>query len=882
MNSIKICYWNANGLSQHKHEVEVFLKSHNIQILLVSETHFTIKNCFRIRGYTTYDTKHPNGKACGGSAIIIQNKVNHIPLKEFETEYLQSTSIYLSDMHLTICSVYSPPRHNIKKEEYVKFFQTLGNKFIAAGDYNAKHTHWGSRLISPKGRQLLEAISISKLDVISSGSPTYWPTDLKKTPDLIDFAVIKGIQRHEINVENSYDLSSDHSPVILSLFNPCSNLLQNVFPNKRTNWLKYKKYISSHLSLNVSLKNVNEIDDAITILNDTLLNAVKVSTPVNFPTARQNFKYPRSIIELINEKRDLRRQWQRYRSPHLKRQFNQAQRILHKAIKKHKEKSLQDFLCNLDATPKSEYSLWKAVNSKRPIKSQVPIRLINGSWAKTYKEIANTFAEHLEKVFTPNPSENNTLLQHTEDNFQTETHCIRISTLQAHLNDLNVKKSPGPDKVTARMLKELPLIAQYFILYIYNSMLRLGYFPDSWKYSEIIMIPKPGKDPTQVTSYRPISLLPMLSKLFEKTLLHYLNPIASREQIIPNHQFGFRKNHSTIEQVHRIVTLVRKAFEQKQYCTSLFIDISQAFDKVWHEGLIHKIKQLLPRCTHKILSSYLSNRTFAVRLNSIISDTKVVSAGVPQGSILGPFLYTIYTADMPTYIHTHTATFADDTALISIHKSPTTASQQLQSHIEVLEKWLDHWKIRVNPSKCVHVTFTLNKSKCPNIHINGLLVPEKDHIKYLGIHLDKRLTWTHHIEAKLIQIKLKMAQLNWLLNKYSYLSLENKVLIYKSMIKPIWTYGIQLWGTACSSNVEKLQRRQSVILRQIVHAPWYVRNSNLHKDLNIPTIRNEIINHCTKYADKLKVHTNPLALTLLRFSGHQRLKRKDTLGLTAQ
>lgn len=159
MNPLTICYWNANGLSQHKREIENFLKIQDIDILLVSETHFTNKNCFRLNGYSMYDTKHPSGRACGGSAIIINNRIRHFPMQEYKTEHIQATSITLSEPNITISSIYSPPRHNINQNQYTTFFSTLGQKFIAAGDYNAKHTYWGSRLTSPKGRQLMNAIT---------------------------------------------------------------------------------------------------------------------------------------------------------------------------------------------------------------------------------------------------------------------------------------------------------------------------------------------------------------------------------------------------------------------------------------------------------------------------------------------------------------------------------------------------------------------------------------------------------------------------------------------------------------------------------------------------------------------------------------------------
>ena len=265
MNSLRICFWNANGLSQHKNEVEQFLLLQEIDVLLVSETHFTLKNCFRINGYYTYDTKHPSGRACGGTAILVRKNIRHFPMPEYKKDHIQATSINMPDSRVTISSIYCPPRYNINREQFLDYFKTLGPRFIAAGDYNAKHTFWGSRLITPKGRQLLEAISYNRLDAISSGQPTYWPTDLNKIPDLIDFAVIKNIKREFISVIPSLDLSSDHSPTILTLLET-PNKLENYcscFPNKKTNWLKYKMYVSSHLPQNISLKNDHEIQSAV-------------------------------------------------------------------------------------------------------------------------------------------------------------------------------------------------------------------------------------------------------------------------------------------------------------------------------------------------------------------------------------------------------------------------------------------------------------------------------------------------------------------------------------------------------------------------------------------------------------------------------------------
>jgi hypothetical protein len=131
--------------------------------------------------------------------------------------------------------------------------------------------------------------------------------------------------------------------------------------------------------------------------------------------------------------------------------------------------------------------------------------------------------------------------------------------------------------------------------------MQTGYFPAQWKVSQIITILKPGKPADEVTSYRPISLLPILSKLFEKLFLTRLQLLLHEQRTIPDHQFGFRQKHATIEQVHRVTNAITEALENYKYCTAAFLDISQAFDKVWHGELICKLRPLFPASTHKLL-----------------------------------------------------------------------------------------------------------------------------------------------------------------------------------------------------------------------------------------------------------------------------------------
>jgi len=211
---------------------------------------------------------------------------------------------------------------------------------------------------------------------------------------------------------------------------------------------------------------------------------------------------------------------------------------------------------------------------------------------------------------------------------------------------------------------------------LFNAITKIGYFPQKWKKSIIIMIPKPEKDKTQ-PSYRPISLLTCLSKLFEKGLLLRISPHLKTHNTLPSYQFDFPAKHGAIEQVNRITTEIRTAFEHREYCTALFLDVAQAFDRVWLDGLMFKINKLLPQNIHKLLKSYLDKRVFAVRCSSSTSSDFTIEAGVPQGSVLGPILYTLYTADIPTNYQLTIFTFADDTAIISRSRCPVKTTMQL-------------------------------------------------------------------------------------------------------------------------------------------------------------------------------------------------------------
>lgn len=259
-----------------------------------------------------------------------------------------------------------------------------------------------------------------------------------------------------------------------------------------------------------------------------------------------------------------------------------------------------------------------------------------------------------------------------------------------------------------------------------------------------------------------------------------------------------------------------------------------------------------------MLKSYLEERSFQVKINNEVSDYHQITSGVPQGSVLGPLLYLIYSADSPTTENTLIATFADDTAILAVSETPQVAAEHLQLHLNLIQEWTNKWRITVNSEKFTQITFTNRRTVCPQTSFNNIPIPMKTEIKYLGMHLDEKLTWSAHIKAKRKQLDTKVKQMYWLIGKRSQLSLSNKLLLYKVILKPIWTYGIQLWGCAKASYTKILQSFQSKTLRMLANAPWYVNNDTLHTDLKILYVTSEIQRLASAYNDKLAGHGNDL------------------------
>lgn len=890
--ALKIACANVNGLHLRVDEVNRYIKSNDFDIFMFTETHLARGQQYvgRPNGYLFYRVDHPSDSCRGGVGLLIKKSIMHThdPKLNVSTESFQlvGVSVKTNIGEFYIGSVYCPPNvKETKSDLFTEFFRKLPQRFILSGDWNSKHRSFGCRADNPRGGHLLTSLKNVGASTISDGFPTYYPTDPNKQPDLLDFFVIRNVSRNYLAVGSEIELNSDHIPIKLALHHKIILKKRNQITNNRTNWDKFRELVNKKVTLD-PIDNIEKLEREAGDIAEIIVSAASDSSPT-IKYTNSGVSLPPDLCELIKERRRLRAKWQKSRHYLDKIYFNRVNKITTNRISELRQEQTYNFLKELTPTPTTDYSLWKTTKYLKKTDSfSEPLRstLVPGGWTRSHEEKANEFSRHLSEVFQPNKdilsdldikAEQANIIPSPEEEFPK----VRRSEVADLIRyKIQAKKAPGMDLVSGEMLKNLPNVALKKLADIYDASLRLCWIPTVWKRAEVVMIHKKHKPRELASSYRPISLLSIIGKLFERIFLKRLMPMVDERKILPRHQFGFRKRHSTIEQVHRTTDLIENCFENKLICSLVLLDISQAFDRVFLEGLAFKLLKLLPINYYLLLTSYLSGRSFRVRHEDTYSDFAPILAGVPQGSVLGPVLFLIYMHDLPRSRGIRTSTYADDTGLAAIGEEPGYVNAVLQRGLDRTSKFCKRWRTALNGTKSQHATFSLNKNSYSPVKIDGEVVPPVDAANHLGVWLDTRLTFGHHIRVKSSQIKKKYRSMWWLFKPNNGLSLKNKLLLYSSILKPIWTYGCQLWGCAASSNIRKIQSVQSSILRGILGVRWddYVRNDVIHRLLGVPTVVETIQKHSLSYARRLSAHPNPSAFKLIdRYNaGLRRLKRR--------
>ena len=322
----------------------------------------------------------------------------------------------------------------------------------------------------------------------------------------------------------------------------------------------------------------------------------------------------------------------------------------------------------------------------------------------------------------------------------------------------------------------------------------MEFFLKNGKKANVIPVYKNKGDKGVVKNYRPVSLLPIFGKLFEKCIFDTIYGYFEENELFTCCQSGFRKGDSCVSQLLSITHEIMTGFDATPILDTrgVFLDISKAFDRVWHEGLIFKLKSYgISGSLLSLIQNFLSGRSQRVVLDGQSSEWSEISAGVPQGSILGPLFFLIYINDLPDEIISKIKIFADDSSLFSLIIDQIRNSRELNSDMQKISEWAHQWKMSFNPDpskQAVEVYFTrkLKPPYPPEIYFNNSAITVQDHQKHLGLILDKKLTFEHHFNEKLLKANRGIGILNRL---REFLPRDSLVTIYKTYVRPHLDYG---------------------------------------------------------------------------------------------
>ena len=704
-------------------------------------------------------------------------------------------------------------------------------------------------------------------------------------PNILDLAIVSGNLGPISSCKVGEDCGSFHLPIHVSINVGIKLPTKLIRPLKNIDWEEFKDSLREK-ELNFTEESLNynceNIDRAIGNLTDNIVSTLDEVCPKR-PTINRNWwKFTPEIAKLIKVKRKVRRMLKEDPIPGLKPLYNKLNKLVREKINQQKQDKWKEFVSSIEAETNVStfWNKFKSYSNSRlnPNLGKVTnLVMENGNIAATNKLKADTFAESLGKIhqtyYDPNHDRNTETearnflsahkvvfkpLEQAKQETEDEHYMLReinVLEITKTLQKCRNRSAPGEDQISYLILKNLDRENLSNIALIYNSCLKTGYFPNAWKQAKVVMLPKPGKDLTKPTSYRPISLLPAMGKIFERIVASRLSAFLEKVDYFDENQAGFRKKRSTVDQLFKLSQSVSTALKKHKKAVGVFLDVEKAFDAVWLEGLKYKLGRPeigIPTKMIRLLSSFLTNRHLRVHQNSAISNKIELKAGTPQGSALSPLLFIFYVNDTPKPPPgVLISKFADDMAAWTIQKQEKRAEKLIQKHLDSLSEWCNKWKIKLNPSKTQVGLFT-NNNNTKEITLNLGRVPltVSNEIKFLGLTFDRKLTWRHHIDNVRHRMWLRINAIKAISGRN--LGMQSKTLIhlYKMWIRPIALYGAPAYYSAAKTHINKIQVIQNSALRIALRRTRRTHIEDLHQEGSLTPLKAEAVRSSHKFIEK--------------------------------
>ena len=810
---LSFCNWNLNTLSKDDFYRVSLLEANNTlykyDIISLCETSLSDDIVIpenSLPGYIYHPLNNPDGGKNGGVGIFYKDSLPLRIREDLSFDECLVTELIFGRKKIFFTVFYRNPKNDAASIGFADFlinFENLHTKIqeenpyamFFTGDVNGHTQAWYPEGdTNAEGAKLDELFSSLNLHQLIS-EPTHFFRD-DCLPSCID-VVLTDQPNLVLNsgVRPSLDPTVKHQMVFCKInfkIPPPPKHRRRIWHFNKAQVENIKKSISK-FPWSTQLNNIsNNPTQQVALLNQTISNVMSNFVPNEEKTFRPSDPpwFNKTIKSCLKKHNKLYKKFVKNGSSLADKQILETNKSeISSVILNAKEAYLKQQGAKLADPSTSKKTYWKIINGflnkcKVP---RIPPLFFEGNFITDCKHKAaifnNYFAEQCtifqtDSVLPP-------LVYHTTKTLS--SFVIKIDEIKDILKVLKTNKAHGPDNISVSMIQLCGEDISVPLRIIFLNILDTGIFPEQWKQANVTPVHK-KKDKQTVSNYRPISLLPIFAKIFERIIFKNLYNYFTLNKLITKNQSGFTPGDSGTNQLLSLVHDVHKGFDDNRCLEvrSVYLDMSKAFDKVWHEGLLHKLQQ--NGINGKLLSllrNYLSNRKQRVVLNGEASDWAPIQSGVPQGSVLGPLLFLIFINDLEAGIISQIKFFADDTSLYSVVKDPETSARELNHDLEVISSWAKQWKMSFNPDPtkpAEEILFSQKRKPVshPPLFFNGIEVKRVTEHKHLGLILDPKLNFAAHFKEKSAKAKKGIGLIKYL---RSYLPTNSLDQIYKMHVR---------------------------------------------------------------------------------------------------
>lgn len=800
-------YFNARSITNKIDELELYIKDENPDIIGITETwlHEEIVDTELNAGDYTIYRHDRNNKHGGGAALLIKKSINSVLRDDLKDNFEEGIwcDIICNNTKTLVGVCYRSTTIELRDDDKLYALIDKINKeklIVVMGDFNFEDSiDWINNTCSAKGKLFLDCITKNFLH-----QHVVKPTRGNNILDLVitsDIDLVKNLEVGE-NFGNS-----DHYIIRFDLA---------VTYVKENNRRKFNYAKGDYIKANILLQDVdwnliitNNVEESWLCLKNLLSEIRDKCVPLS--------KNRRSVCKwctrkVIKCRRAKIKAWKKYCKSRSVESFEKYKIKRNLSVKVNRN-AQRDYETKLAKNIKTDSkSFFCYVNNKNKLSNKIgPLKDTAAKIIADDGEMANMLNEYFGSVFTKDLSNND--VNGTDDKFLGEKLTFITVTEQEVLKKLQclkINKSVGPDNIHPKLLLELKLTLAKPLAKLFQLSLNTGVVPEDWRIANVTPLFKKGSR-CETKNYRPVSLTSIPCKILETIIKDNINKHLLKHNLISDSQHGFSAGKSCLTNLLDFYNCVTEWLDDGYSVDIIYLDFAKAFDKVSHVKLITKLKAYgITGCVSNWIKQWLNNRKQRVTINGNFSDWSKVTSGVPQGSVLGPQLFTIFIDDIDNAVKSKLSKFADDTKLGKMVNNVTDASE-LQLDLDKLYDWSKQWLMEFNLDKCVCMHMG-SKNINFQYNIGGTSLKTVDKEKDLGVLIDKNFKFTEHCA---LAVKKANQMLGIIKRKIQHKSKDVIVKLYKTLIRPHLEYCVQLWSPYLKSDIKLLEGVQRRALKMI-------------------------------------------------------------------